>query len=86
MRSYRHVENTMRIASEIILSLSNELECAGSPWPHPWDHYPFRSAGKCIWLRYQDLDPGQREQIRHAITQIKMDPARQPSHGLAGIT
>lgn len=61
----------MRIASEIILGLTVEQKVAGSPWPHPWDHYPFVADGKCVWVRYQDLDTGQREQIKDALADMQ---------------
>jgi hypothetical protein len=61
----------VRVASEIILRLSIEQEAAGVLWPHPWDHYPFMANGNCVWRRYQDLDTGQREEIRYALVQVK---------------
>jgi hypothetical protein len=61
----------MRIASEIILQLSIEQEVTGIRWPHPWDHYPFLTNGHYVWLRYQDLDSGQREGVRHALRDVK---------------
>ena len=61
----------MRVASEVILNISIEQKCIGPAWPHPWDHYPFIAAGRCVWLRYHDLDSGQRDQIRHAVDRVK---------------
>jgi hypothetical protein len=61
----------VRVASEIILQLSIEQEAAGVPWPHPWDHYPFMTNGNYVWRRYQDLDSGQREEIRHTLVHVK---------------
>ncbi len=60
----------MRVASKLILQLSIELEDDGRPWPHPWDHYPFHKDGKHVWLRYQDIDAEQHEQIRHALLRV----------------
>jgi hypothetical protein len=63
--------NLVRIASEIILGLTVEQKVAGPPWPHPWDHCPFVAGGKCVWLRYTDLDTGQREQIKDALANMQ---------------
>lgn len=60
----------MHLATEIITKLIYEQELAGPAWPHPWDHYPFMMGGKYVWLRYQDLDSGQREQVRCAVVQV----------------
>ena len=60
----------MQIAADIILQLSLEQQGCGLFWPHPWDHYPFISNGKPTWLRYRDLDQGQRELIRSAMVEI----------------
>ena len=60
----------MQVAADIILQLSLEQRGSGLPWPHPWDHYPFVSNGKAIWLRYRDLDQGQRELIRSTMVEI----------------
>jgi hypothetical protein len=61
----------MRVASEMILELSIEQELDGVAWPHPWDHYPFFRNGRYFWLRYQDLGPDQREQVRCALVQVR---------------
>ena len=61
----------MRVAAEIILELSVEQEDGGPPWPHPWDHYPFVSNGRPVWLRYRDLNPEQRELLRRAMAEIR---------------
>jgi hypothetical protein len=67
----------MHVASEIILKLSIELEGTGPTWPHPWDHYPFFSSGKCVWLPYQSLDSKQREQIKHTVAHVNNKLAQQ---------
>jgi hypothetical protein len=61
----------MRIASEIILELSATHHDTCPPWPHPWDHYPFVTDGQTVWLAFRDLDPGQREQVRHTLRHLK---------------
>ncbi len=60
----------MRLATEIITKLIYEQVLAGPAWPHPWDHYPFMTAGKYVWLRYQELDSVQRKQVRCAVVQV----------------
>jgi hypothetical protein len=67
---FETAEHDMRVASEIILELSIELECSGPSWPHPWDHYPFRCSGKYVWLPYQALDLTQRVQIKRAVVHV----------------
>ena len=67
----------MRVASEIILKLSIELESTGPTWPHPWDHYPFWFSGKHVWLPYQSLDLTQREQIKRAVVHVNKKLAQQ---------
>jgi hypothetical protein len=60
----------MHVAADIILQLSLEQRGSGPPWPHPWDHYPFLCNGEAIWLRYRDLDQGQRELVQTAMDEI----------------
>jgi hypothetical protein len=60
----------MCVAAKIMLRLSIELEDDGRPWPHPWDYYPLVTDGKYIWLRYQDLNAEQREQIRRTLVRV----------------
>ena len=57
----------MDVAADIIMALSIEQAESGPSWPHPWDHYPFVSNGRPVWLRYQELDSGQRELVQTAI-------------------
>jgi hypothetical protein len=58
-----------------------ELEHAGHPWPHPWDHYPFLSEDECVWVRYQDLDAADRQQVRLAVRYVSraLDVLTMPS-------
>jgi hypothetical protein len=60
----------MRVATEIILEISVEQAKGGSPWPHPWDHYPFVVTGNRVWVPYQDLTAGQRHQLTRALQEI----------------
>ena len=69
--TFGYMEHTMRVASEVILNISIEQECIGPVWPHPWDHYPFITSGRYVWLRYHDLDCGQRDQITNAVERVK---------------
>jgi hypothetical protein len=67
----------MRVASEIILKLSIELEDTGPTWPHPWDHYPFWFSGKYVWLPYHSLDSTQREKIKRIVVHVNSKLAQQ---------
>jgi hypothetical protein len=60
----------MRIAAETILQLSIELQRNGIHWSHPWDHYPFITTGKRIWLRYSELDARQAGQVRAVVADV----------------
>lgn len=73
----------MRVASDVILNISIEQECIGPVWPHPWDHYPFITSGRYVWLRYHDLDCGQRDQIRNAVERVKHRLSQHSSRGKA---
>ena len=66
----------MRVALEIILELSIEQQAGAPSWPHPWDHYPFVSNGRPVWLRYRDLDPEQRELLQRTMAEIRRRLAR----------
>ena len=68
----------MRIAAELMLEHSIELQRSGLHWTHPWDHYPFMATGKCVWLRYADLDAYQARQVRDTVTDIQSRLLFQP--------